>query len=359
MTDIRLHLNKTSGTRCWGTGLIAMDIVETENGDFAATGGSCGNVMAILSWLGWVATPVARLGNDVAGDLIRAELGESKIDSHFLSEEPKVDTPIVIQRFTTDSEGRRIHRFSLTCPECRAWLPRHRPITLKQANELCDSNQKPKAYYFDRVSPGALRLAKSANKEGALVVFEPTSVGDEKKFQQAVDLCHILKYAQDRLGHLPDLAVAAAPKIIIETQGQAGLRFRWRNRWTQLDAFPVDNLIDAAGSGDWCSATLINRIGGQGAQGLKNLRKETLVSALRVGQAIASINCQYFGARGAMMALDFRQLNRRLRQLAEPGARAIDDTAQISGVEPPDFCRRCDPAEAVVSETVTSGQYQA
>ena len=49
---------------CAGTGLVALDIVF--NGDSTVpprmwAGGSCGNVLTILSYLGWQAVPLARL----------------------------------------------------------------------------------------------------------------------------------------------------------------------------------------------------------------------------------------------------------------------------------------------------------
>ena len=358
MTRDDLTIKKAAGSRCWGTGLIAMDIVATEMGEFATTGGSCGNVMAILAWLGWSTTPIARLGDDICGDFVRNELSVSGVDTRFLSRESGVQTPIVIQRFVTDKVGRQIHRFSLTCPECGAWLPRHRPITLQQAEALRDSEQHPNAYYFDRVSPASLRLAKAARDNGALVVLEPSSIGEEKKFQSAVDLCHILKYSQDRLGHVPDLAVAPSPKLIVETQGDAGLRFRWRNQWTKLDAFKVDELVDAAGSGDWCTAALIHQIGSRSAEGLKDLRKSQVVAALRRGQALAAINCHYFGARGVMLVMTLHQLNTRLRNLAvqADGRPPENETAAVAGVKPPEYCRQCDSAMSIKGDAIKSAQ---
>ena len=180
------------------------------------------------------------------------------------------------------------------------------------------------------------------------MVFEPASVGDEKKFREAVDLCHVLKYSQERLGNVPDLAVTQAPKLIVETQGQQGLRFRWRKRWTHLDAVSTENPVDAAGSGDWCTAALIHMIGQQGSKGLEQLRKASLVVALRTGQTLAAINCQYIGARGAMMVMNIRQLNGHLFQLSDKALTLLveDDTSTI-GATPPDYCLRCGPNEAL------------
>ena len=348
------QIRKVSGTRAWGAGLIAMDIVEADGSEFAATGGSCGNVMAILAWFGWASTPIARFGTDAAGQFIRTEFDTLGLDASHISCESRVDTPIVIQRFGKDKDGQRTHRFSLTCPECGAWLPRHRPITLKQSRSLGNSGQQPKIFYFDRVSPGAIQLAKIARERGALIVFEPASVGDENKFQQAVECCHVLKYSQERLGNAPDLAVARAPKLIVETQGRSGLRFRWRNRWTHLRAITLDDPVDAAGSGDWCTATLIHGIGRQGAVGLAGLRKSELVTVLRTGQAIAAINCQYYGARGAMMVLSLQQINRYLQHLSDQAsALVVEESSASRGAKAPEFCRRCEPMDAAIEKSGT------
>ena len=357
MRRIDLHIKKAARSQCWGAGFVAMDIVDSEIGEFAATGGSCGNVMAILAWLGWHATPVARLGQDVSGEFIRSELGATGVDTRCLSREAGVRSPVVIQRFAKDKNGGRVHRFSLTCPECGAWLPRHRPITLQQANEIVDTGKSPKAYFFDRVSPGTLRLATTARDKGAVVIFEPSSIGDEKKFQTAVDLCHVLKYSQDRFVHVPDLSIAPSPKLIVETQGQAGLRYRWRNRWTHLDAIKADPVVDAAGSGDWCTAGLIHRLGQTGAKGLRSWRKSELVTALQTGQALAAVNCCFFGARGAMLAMTHRQLNNRLRRLEiQPEVKQRDSEAMaLTPAEPPvDFCQQCDPIASTIGKSDNS-----
>jgi hypothetical protein len=52
-----------------GTGLIALDVVintEFDRVPFFWAGGTCGNVMTILSSLGWDSYPVARLNGDSA-----------------------------------------------------------------------------------------------------------------------------------------------------------------------------------------------------------------------------------------------------------------------------------------------------
>jgi sugar/nucleoside kinase (ribokinase family) len=329
---------------CVGVGFIAADIVEGRTEEFVAAGGSCGNVMAILAWLGWKSYPVARLGKDWAAGTVRKEFKALGLKDDYLSDEKAVQTPIVIQRFVEDKQGRRVHRFSLACPECGGWLPRFRASTLQQAVEVTQSALAPKAFYMDRLSPASLKLANWAREKGALVVFEPSSVGDERQFQKAVDLCHVLKFSHDRLGHLRDLREAQQPRIIVETLSEDGLRVRWRGHWTDLPAFTLPIFIDGAGAGDWTTAGLIHQLGTNGAKMFDTLQKPRLLSALRFGQGLAAINCGFEGARGVMMAMTREQLGKRLMALTSKTAETASNLqeALLYGTDIPSrLCATC------------------
>jgi fructokinase len=333
---------------CIGVGFVAADIVEGSSEEFVAAGGSCGNVMAILAWLGWKSFPVARMGPDWAGRVIRKDLNALGVHDVFLSEERSIQTPIVIQRFVEDAKGKRVHRFSLACPECGGWLPRYRASTLAQANDVIESSVIPKTLYMDRVSPAALRVAMWAKNNGALIVFEPSSIGDERQFQRAVDLCHVLKFSRDRLGHLRDLRGAQNPKIIIETRAEEGLRLRWRGYWSELPAFRTSRFLDGAGAGDWCSAGLIHFLGATGAKIIDTLQKPRLLAALRFGQALAAVNCSFEGARGAMMVMTRAQLAKRLTTLVAEkpeGAPEAEDVGTREGDIPKRLCAACSASD--------------
>ncbi|MCA1477988.1 MULTISPECIES: PfkB family carbohydrate kinase [Bradyrhizobium] len=343
----RIDLTLKAATRhpvCVGAGFVAADIVEGRSEEFVAAGGSCGNVLAILAWLGWKSYPVARLGKDWAAGTIRKEFKSIGVDSQFLSDEKAVQTPIVIQRFVEDKKGKRVHRFSLACPECGGWLPRFRASTLQQAADVTQSEIVPKAFYMDRLSPAAIKVAGWAKEKGALIVFEPSSIGDEKQFQKAVDLCHVLKFSHDRLGHVRDLREAQRPKVIVETLAEDGLRVRWRGYWSELPAFKTPLFVDGAGAGDWTSAGLIHQIGASGAKVFDTLQKPRLLSALRFGQGLAAINCGYEGARGAMMAMTREQLAKRLLALASRGSEANLNVQDLQAHEadiPTRLCATC------------------
>lgn len=119
MTRVDLSLKAIAGHPCCvGVGFVAADIVEGSGEGFVSAGGSCGNVMAILAWLGWNAVPFSRLGRDWAAKTILKDLRNAGVALDYLSVEDAVQTPIVIQRFVEDASGQRTHRFALTCPEC-------------------------------------------------------------------------------------------------------------------------------------------------------------------------------------------------------------------------------------------------
>lgn len=290
--------------RAMGTGFVAMDVVEGLEATFASAGGSCGNVMALLSWLGWASFPVARLGCDEPGDFVVHDLQFDGVNTDFVWQEHSVSTPVVVQKFKVDSEGHRSHRYVLTCPDCGGWLPRFRSTTIRQIQPVLDSDCVPDIFFFDRVSPSALKLASWVRESGGLVLFEPSSIGDESQFQKAIDVCHVLKFAEDRLGHINEIRDLTGPNLIIQTLGPRGLEFRLGWNWFELDAFEAPYFLDAAGSGDWCTALLLSELGNQGSLNPVSWKPRLISDALRKGQAAAALNCGFEGARGAMQAAD-------------------------------------------------------
>lgn len=283
-----------------GMGFVTLDYVKGTGGDFASSGGSCGNVMAILAWLGWRAAPIARLGADKVGDWVRSDLKRLGVVADYLSCEENVSTPVVVQRFVSGSQGQRSHSFLTSCPDCGRWFPRYQSPTIPQAEAAWKSFGPAQVFYFDRVSPAAVRLARRAREQGALVMFEPSSRGDSRLFDQALEVCHVLKFSTERFGEAVGLTCAPKPDVIVQTFGKAGLRARWHGKWIQLPAVPAPSFRDAAGSGDWCSAALLYGIAGRGSSGLATVSAAEFAEVLRVGQTFAAMNCSYEGARGLM-----------------------------------------------------------
>jgi fructokinase len=310
-----------------GTGLVALDVIigpDLTQPPILMAGGTCANVLAILSYLGWDSFPIARLNGDSASQRVRRDLLACGVSLEFATQRPTVETPVIVQTIRRDRNGLPKHRFSLVCPDCGAWYPSYRAVTEVAASEVLatiadvrPSGFSPRVFFFDRVSRGALTLAESLSALGALIVFEPVGTGDPKLFEEALALTDILKYSRDRL---PDLSARRrrSERVVleIETHGSAGLRYRssvnpsWA--WHTSRALPAPTFVDAAGAGDWCTAAIVHALGHRGRAGADRWSSDQLADAVRYGQAAAAIACAYSGARGAMYALNRATFDRAL-----------------------------------------------
>jgi sugar/nucleoside kinase (ribokinase family) len=255
-----------------GTGLVALDFVITEDASEAPrsfAGGTCGNVLTVLSYLGWKAAPVSRLAPGVAAERLLEDLRSWEVSTEFVSLKEDGSTPVIIERIGRTTAGEPYHTFSWRCPACGAHLPGYKPVLASVAQDLTERLPDAQVFLFDRVSRGSLLLAEACADRGALVVFEPSGVGDPELFREAWCLAHVIKYSHERLRDIADLDLTRSERdgvlLEIETLGADGLRYRSRlpgsrtKGWQTLDAFSVD-LRDAAGSGDWCTAGLLDKL---------------------------------------------------------------------------------------------------
>jgi len=185
----------------FGTGLIALDVIlndDDQHSQQVAAGGTCGNVLTILSYLEWDSYPLSRLNGDTASQRVLNDLAHWGVHLTFSSLEPSSRTPIIVQRIKKTSAGKPYHRFSLRCPECGNYLPHYQAV-IADAVEPLIGKIKPSVFFMDRVSRGALMLAKASSQEGAIVVFEPSKIKDEKNVREALALAHILKYSHEKI----------------------------------------------------------------------------------------------------------------------------------------------------------------
>jgi fructokinase len=304
-----------------GTGLIALDVVidsSTNQNPWLWTGGTCGNVLTILSYLGWQAFPVCRLNGDAASRCVEGDLKQWGVRLDFAKLKPGSRTPIVVHRIARTLSGIPFHRFSWTCPNCGSWLPGYQPVLASAAKRIVSQFGGPKVFFLDRVSRGALILAKACAELGALIFFEPSGFGEPRLFKEAYAMAHILKYSHERVKSFHGVA-NSGPPLEIETLGAEGLRYRSRIKgacssgWERLEAYEIFDLKDTAGAGDWCSAGIIHKLGQKGLNGLLKTHHSHIQEALRFGQALATWNCSYEGARGGMYAVDKRMFRRQVQ----------------------------------------------
>jgi fructokinase len=325
-----------------GTGLLALDAVITASSAqpiWQWSGGTCGNVLLALRYLGWRSAPVARLSSGWAATRVIQDLQTWGVLTEFVTLGDDGSTPVIVHRIGRTASGQPYHTFSWRCPTCGTRLPGYKPVLASAAEQLVDRLESPKVFFFDRVSRGALVLARASAERGAVVVFEPSAVGNPVLFREAWRLAHIVKYSHERLPELPaDLEDGKNVRLQVETLGQDGLRYRSRlagcrtRTWQLLKALDAEDVKDTAGSGDWCTAGIIHRLLGRGQIGLRALTDASLLKAMRYGQALAVWNCRFEGARGGMYSVDkaaFEQQVERIlhgndrKRSADSGERAL------------------------------------
>ena len=320
---------KRGQPRVVGMGLLALDVVfgaDDSGPPECFAGGTCGNVLTVLSFLGWWSDPVSRLGEGQAAELLVRDLRRWNVSEEFIWNDPKVKTPVVIERITRSERGEPRHRFSWRCPFCGEYLARYRPVVARAARDVISEMDDTAVFFFDRVSRGALVLAKACSDRGAVVVFEPSArVGERRLVQEALALADIVKYSGERVRDMGGLergdGGGGRPVLEIETLGSAGLRYRSRLAsahdpgWVECAAIPALGPKDAAGAGDWCTAGLVDQLCRKGKRGLVGTTLEELRRAVEYGQALASWACGFEGARGGMYEVSRADLEERVERV--------------------------------------------
>jgi fructokinase len=349
-----------------GSGLLALDIVISEVSGAPPrywAGGTCGNVLIALRYLGWESQPVARLRPGAAADRILADLQRWGVSNRFVSLADDGSTPVIVERITQGSGNVPRHSFSWRCPECGSQFPAFKAVLAAVAEEIATATAGTQVYFFDRATPGGILLAKACADHGALVVFEPSSIANPVLFRQAWETSHVVKYSHERLRELPEIGVEGIPRLQVETLGDAGLRYRRVSqsgrggRWVEMRAFPVDSIRDTAGSGDWCTAGFIDRAGRNGSECFHEMSDADLHEAFRYGQALAAWNCAYEGARGGMYAVDHAGFVQRIQEILDGQcdrqgsypASPADSEAHLGAICP--ACIRSDTARSATGTT--------
>jgi len=292
-----------------GTGLIALDLVISADSSTvrAWSGGTCGNVVTAMSFLGWKAYAVARLNADVASVCVKEDMRRWGVNLDYAECAPTCSTPILIQKIERNTRGEPIHRFAWNCPHCGTWLPGYKAVRAKAAEEISRTLTPPRVFFLDRLSRGALVLAKDFAARNALIVFEPSSRSEPRLFREALQTVHILKYAEARRQNVTAETVHSAVLLEVQTLGSRGLRYRLRpnthsrfQSWRSLPAMNAGIVRDTCGAGDWCTAGILCELAMDGLPGFRRASEPQVQKALRLGQAMAAWTCAFEGARGGM-----------------------------------------------------------
>ncbi|MBX3656511.1 MAG: hypothetical protein KF686_20225 [Ramlibacter sp.] len=296
---------KTTRPSISGAGFVTLDVTldQASRVTYRGVGGTTGNVLSILAFFGWHSMPVVRVGSDSIGSAVLREFRELGVDLRHMVAESTLETPLIFQFAAQPSSP---PRYGFECPSCGKARRFTRELVDTGFQAALGDVSSTNVFFFDRVTAGAVRMAQAAREGGAVVFFEPSSMGaDPDLFATALRASHVVKYSTDRIpGSLSDLLDSGF--IEIQTMGARGLRFRKHSLapdWVTLPALRVHGVADTAGAGDWCSAGFIHALQhvAEGASP-QELSYNEIFDSLRSAQAIAALSCRHHGARGLMRA---------------------------------------------------------
>lgn len=291
-----------------GSGLVSLDILMRGYEETVSykVGGTCGNVLMILAYMGWDSYPVARLDKSEQSQMMLDDMQLNGVHNDFVSTLDDGVTPIIIQHNIKDRKGKPTHKFTFRSNKGNLHLD-YKPVLKKTVIKVLDELQFiPSVFFFDRVSAATLAMAKHFKNRGSIVFFEPSAKAKYTNFNNAVIYSDIIKFAEQRL-HDVHFTETYSNKLFIQTLGSKGLRFNLFGKgWQSLPPVPNENIIDTSGAGDWTTATFLNEMLEAGLTDVKELTEENVRQFLSIAQEKASQSCSYEGARGMMQRKKYK-----------------------------------------------------
>lgn len=293
-----------------GIGLVALDVVMEKDNDVEPelyAGGSCGNVLSILSYLGFNTYPIARLGNNKATEEILNDIKIWGVKTDLILKGDDGSTPIIIQRLSIGRDGTPIHRFEFRDPDTGKYLPSFKPVLAKSIEDLYNKKAVCDFFYLDRISRSSIELAKLYKKNGAIIFFEPSSlkVDNSSLINEIIEIVDVIKFSSDRIPNYKSIFAKSRIPVEIETLGKEGINYRINldgssDSWKNIPSFNMSKIIDSAGAGDWTTAGIIKALIENNITSVNQIKFNTFENILIYGQALGTISCLFKGARGMM-----------------------------------------------------------
>lgn len=269
---------------------------------YTGIGGSTGNVLSILAFLGWESLPLVNLGRDHVGATIHREFTKLGANMRHVRLDRGLTSPLIYQFAGEPSEA---PRYSFSCPVCGQTRRFHENLVDSGGDEFLRCAAESNVFFFDRVTSGTVRMAQAARHGGAFVFFEPSRISEDRNlFDAALSCAHVVKYSVDRIREPLDHHLSSG-FVEIQTLGARGLRFRKHSLapdWVKLPAIRTNSIADTSGAGDWCTAGFLHALFAHGGTEVRDLGYNDIYRSLRVGQSIASLSVGHVGARGMMRA---------------------------------------------------------
>lgn len=297
--------------RCVGSGIFNLDMIVvreypdgpagkqfTEKTVAEEVGGTCGNVMCLLSEFGLETYPQASLDDSPEGKKITKDLERYGCDTRFVTNTPDGGTTLLRVTHKKNPDGSPKISVRAGSPG-GSRFPRRKFLRVKDQApafvETLTSAFIPDFYFFDSPAAGHRYIARELRVMGTTVYFEPSAISTKADLE-CVSLSDIIKFSDESV---PDTSFADGfrDKLFVQTRGQDGLRFKYRDgEWKTLPGIPNKNVVDTEGAGDWTTAVIIESIARSGKP-FDDLDEEDIIGILMKAQRVASEKVSYLGSK--------------------------------------------------------------
>ena len=275
----------------------------TETVVVESVGNTCGNVAAILPFLGVQSFPIAHLDLSEQGLKIKDDLHRYGADVRFVENSANGGTTLLRCTHKRDKmTGEHTVSFRATSPGSR--FPRRRFLRVRDEAPVFIENLDfvPDVFFYDAAEAGLRYLAAELRKQGSLIYFEPEGDGDKNKFLKAVEVSDIVKFSHEKVCDV-SFATEYTDKLFIRTLGADGLEFNLCGQgWIKVEAVPNGNVVDWEGAGDWTTSQFIACLCERNILSISQMTAEAIRECLEIACETASCSVSYLGSKGMIDA---------------------------------------------------------
>lgn len=313
--------DRTSGFSCIGAGNLCIDAVfrrDFPNG-FAdkssavdtpvsqEVGGSMGNIMCNLAYLGWNTYPIAKLGTSRVALQILDDFHRYGVDTRLCTTDETGETYIYKAHHYFDADGNpemkngriKIHPGRYSTEGTYSRFSGYKPIGVRSGDvervmEHIDFT--PTVYFFDSPHAGHREVAMRLKERGTLLYFEPTNP-NAPMLTKCMEMSDIIKVSRDNFPNLEQMVPDLSRKLVVQTLDAEGARFNLCGKgWVNVPPAKNDHVIDYEGAGDMTTSAFLNTLGMLDALAIDKMTPEKVWQALSHAMEYGSCCCSYLGA---------------------------------------------------------------
>ena len=295
-----------------GAGLVCIDVVHAGENTIIMNGGSCANVLSVLSQIGFDCSIIRERYGDGYEQILSTTLTSLGVQE-IIYKSTRADTPKIIECL---SSGR--HEFYTICPECGKKLLNLKLPTEHDYDSVSSTINDVNVFYCDRVSSGIRMIMDSIREKKGIVIFEPNSARNVAALYEATKHADIVKFSKDRI----PMSLAEKIRIgentvslIICTEGESGLSYSYRmengemSSWKFVKSLFADPIVDTSGAGDWLTAGFLSELFKHNKLSILGILRDEkeIKDMLGQGMKYSQICCAAIGAQGVFYSEEYKK----------------------------------------------------